>query len=86
MTGAFPNVAVQRGVASLTPFNDFGLVHPGHRGRGLGAVVTAGTIHRIADRCAVIGLNVSAGNSTARVIYERLGFRTVLDYDEVVIL
>lgn len=60
-------------------------VRPDRRGRGLGRLVSAGTLVRVADRCDLVGLNVAADNAPARAIYESLGFRSVLDYDEVVL-
>ncbi len=60
-------------------------VRPDRRGHALGRLVTAGAIGRVADRCDVIGLNVSADNLPARRTYEALGFAAVLDYDEVVL-
>ncbi len=55
---------------------------PEHRGAGHGAAVTAGVIHRLAGRVAVIGLNVHADNAPARGIYEGMGFSPILDYAE----
>lgn len=55
---------------------------PTHRGRGLGRAVTAGVVHRVSGRIETIGLNVAADNSAARAVYEAIGFRPVLDYDE----
>ena len=56
--------------------------HPERRGEGLGRVVTAAAIGRVADRVATIGLNVSVDNAPARAVYESLGFRQILRYDE----
>ncbi len=58
-------------------------VRPSARGSGLGAAVTSGVIARLDRRVDTIGLNVAADNTPAITIYERLGFRRVLDYDEV---
>ena len=55
---------------------------PDHRGKGFGAAVTAGVVHRLADRVDVVGLNVHAANTAARTIYERMGFAPILDYAE----
>ncbi len=60
-------------------------VRPARRGAGLGRIVTAGAIARIVDRCDVIGLNVATDNVPARRIYESLGFRNVLEYEEAVL-
>lgn len=57
-------------------------VHPHHRGRGLGAAVTAGTIHRIGSRVSTIGLNCTDRNHAAQRIYLAMGFRPMLGYDE----
>ena len=56
--------------------------HPDHRGRGLGAAVTAGAIHRIGDRVSTIGLNCTKANMKARRIYTGMGFVESLAYDE----
>lgn len=56
--------------------------HPDHRGRGLGAQVTAGVIDRIGDRVSTIGLNCTVANVAARRIYSRMGFTEALAYDE----
>lgn len=55
---------------------------PAARGRGLAAVVTAGVVARLGDRVDVVGLNCSDRNVTAQRIYERLGFRRLLQYEE----
>lgn len=57
-------------------------VHPAHRGRGLGAAVTAGTIGRIGGRVSTIGLNCTDHNHAARRIYLAMGFEPALGYDE----
>ena len=56
--------------------------HPGHRGDGLGAAVTAGVIDRLSDRVDLIGLNVAESNAPARKVYERLGFEPIWRYEE----
>lgn len=61
------------------------LVDPAWRGRGLGAVVTAGVIDRLAGRVDDIALNVEAANRPARRTYDRLGFVDVLEYEEVIL-
>lgn len=61
------------------------LVEPAWRGRGLGAVVTAGVIERIGDRVDTIRLNVEAENIAARRTYARLGFVDVLTYEEIIL-
>lgn len=62
------------------------LVHPQHRGRGLGSVVTTAVCRSLLDRgIDTIGLNVRADNTPARAIYERLGFTEVHRYEEALI-
>ena len=56
--------------------------HPGHRGQGLGAAVTAAVVDRLGDRVDLIGLNVSEANVAARTVYERLGFEMIWRYEE----
>ncbi len=56
--------------------------HPQHRGEGLGAMVTAGVVWRLAGRADTIGLNVAESNRAARTVYERLGFDAILRYEE----
>jgi len=60
-------------------------VDPEARGRGLGAVVTAGACARLKGRVSTIGLNVDAANTSARRTYERIGFVDCLDYEEIVV-
>lgn len=55
---------------------------PSHRGRGYGRAVSAAVIDRIRDRVDLIGLNTALRNGPARRVYESLGFRPVLDYEE----
>jgi GNAT superfamily N-acetyltransferase len=52
-------------------------VHPTHRGRGLGAAVTAGVATRLLASYDQVGLGVTEGNDTATRVYERLGFTGV---------
>ncbi len=61
-------------------------VRPDARGRGLGRAVTRGVIGRLAGRVDTIGLNVAADNVAAITVYEALGFRRILDYDEAEIV
>jgi ribosomal protein S18 acetylase RimI-like enzyme len=53
-----------------------------HRGRGLATRATAAVCQRLRDEVDVIGLNVAADHATAIHCYQRLGFRTVAEYDE----
>jgi ribosomal protein S18 acetylase RimI-like enzyme len=52
------------------------------RGQGLGRLVTATLCHRLLTEVEVIGLNVSVGNHAAHALYGRLGFVSVLPYEE----
>ena len=61
------------------------LVEPAFRGRGLGAVVTAGVIDRLVGRVDDIALNVEAANAPARRTYQRLGFVDLLEYEEIIV-
>jgi len=62
------------------------MTRPTHRGRGLGAAVTVAVCRAVRGRVSQIGLNVSAGNRAAMGLYERLGFRPVLTYEEIELL
>jgi GNAT superfamily N-acetyltransferase len=58
-------------------------VHPGRRGRGLGAALTRALCASLAARgIRHVGLNVRADNAPARALYAGLGFREVLAYEE----
>jgi GNAT superfamily N-acetyltransferase len=52
-------------------------VHPGHRGRGHGAAVSAELTRRLLDRYGLCSLGVMEGNDTATRLYARLGYRDV---------
>jgi len=52
-------------------------VHPDHRGRGLGATVTAELTRRLRARYDLITLGVVAGNAPASRLYHRLGYTAV---------
>lgn len=71
-------VSETRGVAAI------GAVYtaPSHRARGLGRAVTTAVARRLLPRVATIGLNVAAANTSARHIYESIGFAPILTYDE----
>jgi len=57
------------------------VVHPEHRGRGLGAALVGATVQRLREHgCAQVSLNVMASNEPAVALYRRLGFET---YDEI---
>jgi len=56
---------------------------PDHRGHGLGARVTAALCRRLLPDCDTVGLNVRADNAGAIRLYERLGFETVAEFEEL---
>jgi len=56
--------------------------HPAHRRRGLARAVTATLCAQLLNEVDVIGLNVRQDNAAARVLYERMGFAAVADYEE----
>lgn len=58
------------GVGSLAAI----AVDPDHRGRGVGAALTAGMARDLARLYEVVALGVMADNHTAGRLYERLGF------------
>lgn len=49
-------------------------VHPDHRGRGLGAAVTAAVAQVLLARYEQVGLGVAQGNEVAAGLYQRIGF------------
>ncbi|HEX4607636.1 MAG TPA: GNAT family N-acetyltransferase, partial [Urbifossiella sp.] len=56
---------------------------PDHRGRGLGAAVTARVCRELLRAgVACVGLNVKADNAAAVRCYQALGFEPVADYAE----
>lgn len=68
----------QKGLAAIGSV----FVHPEYRGRSFGEAVTRGVVERIGGRIDTVGLNVSSDKAPARRIYERLGFRQILTYEE----
>ncbi|GIG56312.1 hypothetical protein Lfu02_06840 [Longispora fulva] len=56
---------------------------PEVRGQGLAAVAVSALCTRLRETVEHIGLNVKADNTAAVGLYERLGFVTVSDYQEV---
>lgn len=57
------------------------LVHPEHRGQGLGRQLVQGLLQWAAQQGAThTDLQVAAANSRARQLYESLGFATVYGY------
>ncbi|MEM7159864.1 MAG: GNAT family N-acetyltransferase [Myxococcota bacterium] len=56
---------------------------PECRGRGLARRVTAALCRGLYREVELIGLNVKADNVSAIACYERLGFATIGEYDEV---
>jgi GNAT superfamily N-acetyltransferase len=59
------------------------VTHPGHRGRGYAAAVTARLCAEVLKTVDHVGLNVKADNAAAVWCYDRLGFRPVAGYEEV---
>jgi ribosomal protein S18 acetylase RimI-like enzyme len=59
------------------------VTHPGHRGRGRAAAITARLCAEVLKTVDHVGLNVKAENVTAVRCYGRLGFRAVAEYEEV---
>jgi predicted GNAT family acetyltransferase len=57
--------------------------HPEHRGQGLGSLVCARLCQELLHTVDHIGLNVRADNVSALVCYERLGFRRIVQYEEI---
>lgn len=62
------------------------ITHPNHRGRGLGQTVVTALCQRLPSRFDIIGLNVAVSNTPAIRVYEKVGFRTVFDYEEIQVL
>lgn len=55
------------------------------RGQGLASAVTSALCESLVDEYEFIGLNVASTNRTAIGLYERLGFETALDYEELIL-
>ena len=62
------------------------ITRPSHRGKGLASDATSALCALLRPRIRTIGLNVAASNSAAIGLYERLGFRSHLEYEEVELL
>ncbi|MFQ5606966.1 MAG: GNAT family N-acetyltransferase [Candidatus Zixiibacteriota bacterium] len=73
--------SLEYGVAALGAIT----THPDHRGRGLGAAVTLALVNKLNTEIACICLNVSAANSGAIRLYEKLGFVREREYEEAMI-
>jgi predicted GNAT family acetyltransferase len=58
------------------------VTHPAHRGRGLGAAVTAAVCNNLLKTVDLIGLTVQSENKAAIHMYEKLGFGKVAPYYE----
>jgi ribosomal protein S18 acetylase RimI-like enzyme len=61
------------------------VTHPDHRGKGYATAVTARICSEFSVTVDHIGLNVKADNAAAIACYERLGFRRVAEYEEVLL-
>jgi ribosomal protein S18 acetylase RimI-like enzyme len=61
------------------------VTHPEHRARGYAAAVTARACAELRKNVDHIGLNVKADNAAALKCYERLGFRPIAEYEEVML-
>lgn len=61
------------------------LTDPAMRGRRLAAHVVVALTRRLHDAGDTVGLNVAEANTSARRLYERLGFTVVHRYEEVVL-
>ncbi|WP_457029600.1 GNAT family N-acetyltransferase [Kitasatospora sp. P5_F3] len=59
--------------------------HPAVRGRGAAAACVAELCRLLAGTVDHIGLNVRADNTAAVRLYERLGFTSVLEFEEAVL-
>lgn len=55
---------------------------PDHRRRGMGRAVTVRLVEELSGAVPTIGLNVRQSNRAAISLYESLGFRWVMDYQE----
>ena len=62
------------------------IVRPEHRGRGLGHAVTASLVMQLRANHRTIGLNVAESNASAIRLYERMGFKSVAEYEEIELL
>jgi ribosomal protein S18 acetylase RimI-like enzyme len=58
------------------------VTHPDHRGRGHGTDLVRAVCRGLAPTIDVISLNVSEENVVARRLYDRLGFESVIPFDE----
>ncbi|MEV7600426.1 GNAT family N-acetyltransferase [Kitasatospora sp. NPDC089797] len=61
------------------------VTHPDARGRGLARACVTALCHRLAPTTDHLGLHVRTDNAPAIRLYEQLGFRTVLTYNELVL-
>lgn len=62
------------------------ITRPSHRGQGLATLATTTLCERLVGDYETIGLNVEVSNDPARRVYERIGFRTVFEYEEIELL
>ena len=69
---AIARLSLAQGWAGITAVE----VNPDHRRQGLGAAITAAACQQAASRgLSRVFLQVEVGNTPARALYERLGFR-----------
>jgi GNAT superfamily N-acetyltransferase len=73
--------APQQGVAALGNI----ATHPAARGRGIATRVVAHACHELLRDVDTIGLNVKSANSSAIKCYQRVGFRFVQQFEEVML-
>ena len=59
------------------------ITRPSHRGLGLGRAVVASLARLLFSRYQTVGLNVAADNVGAVGLYDAMGFRRALSYEEV---
>jgi len=62
------------------------VTHPDYRGRGFGKAVTTKLCQSLSGRVDSIGLNVKADNAVAIASYEKIGFKNVSTYHELMVL
>jgi ribosomal protein S18 acetylase RimI-like enzyme len=73
--------APEQGVAALGNI----ATHPAARGRGLATRVVAYACHELLREVDTVGLNVKSANSTAINCYQRVGFRFIHQFEEIML-